>query len=94
MKDHQIIPEHTCPKCGYKSDCVSMAFSSGARMPVEDDLTMCLNCGQFCFFKKDLQLRLPTQEEKEWIMKQPWADQMQMSRAYIVAGEDLRNRDK
>jgi hypothetical protein len=89
-----MTPVHACPKCGYKSDCVSMAYYPGARMPVEGDITMCLNCGQFAYFKKDLQLRLPTEEEKQWILKQDWATEMQIVRSSIVSDRDLREKQR
>jgi len=92
--DHAMIPEHACPRCGYKSDCVSPAFGPKAHVPVEGDLTMCLNCGQFAYFTKELALRLPTEEEKRWIQKQEWATMMQVSRAYIVGDDDLTRKQR
>jgi hypothetical protein len=93
MKDHIKVREHACPKCGYKADCVSDPFNNkGFDPPSEGDLSMCLNCGGMFAFTKDLQLRLPTEEEKEWIQNQYGITLMQLARADVVGNRDLTKK--
>ncbi len=92
--DHRRIPEHSCPHCGYKSDCVSPPVGDECPMPEEDDLTMCLNCGKFSAFTKELQLRHLNEKEKQWIRDRPGLFQMQLARAHVVGTRDLREQQE
>lgn len=94
MDEHQDVPEHSCPKCGYKSDCVSIAFENETPIPRPGDLSLCLCCGAMNVFTKDLQLRLPNAKEQEWILNSPKITLAQLARANLVGDKIKQQREK
>lgn len=48
-----IIRSNDCPNCGYKSDAAT-CFDDDELTPVEGDLSICLNCGDFLQYGTDL----------------------------------------
>ncbi len=54
-----------CPWCGYDHDRVTSLL--GDHEPQENDATMCINCGRWCCFTADLELRKPDHVEAMWL---------------------------
>lgn len=54
--------KNKCPKCGAKLD---MAFGVRTDLkPSSGDFSLCIKCGELLVFGNDLELRLPTEQEK------------------------------
>lgn len=57
MKNYDL--PNTCPHCGYKVDAASPVNDERVS-PKSGDVTICIMCGSWSFFKEDMSLRSPT----------------------------------
>jgi NAD-dependent SIR2 family protein deacetylase len=87
-KDTITLPEFSCPKCGYKMDRTTGAFEDA--QPMEGDISMCLACGSPAIFRKDLTIRIPTEEEALDLAVNPEVIQFQITRAHVVGDKILK----
>ena len=80
MKTH-IIPLSKCPFCGNKKlDLAAPVTKDEA--PVPGDFTVCFKCGGLLLFDLDLQLRKPTEDEKQIALGIPQITEHQI----LIAG--------
>ncbi|HXI58323.1 MAG TPA: hypothetical protein VN903_15030 [Polyangia bacterium] len=56
-------PTWTCQVCGYAMDAASPVVGEGQHTPEEDDVSMCMNCGQL-HVRRAERWRLMTAVEK------------------------------
>lgn len=56
----------TCPGCGGTMDAIVGVTTD--KPPDPGDCTMCSGCGSLCMFKKDLDLRLLSEEEERVVL--------------------------
>jgi ribosomal protein S27AE len=56
-------PAWACPICGYAMDAASPVVGASQHTPKEDDVSMCMNCGQL-FMRHADRWRLMTALEK------------------------------
>lgn len=94
-KDHIMVEVHACPKCGYKMDCITAAFTNNTPNPRPGDYTICLCCGVILVFtNSEGGIRLPTPDEKEAIDKRGDITLLQLTRANVVGDRDLRRLER
>lgn len=67
MKEN-VIPEITCPTCGYKMD---RATSFEGATPHPDSVSICIRCSIPSMFDENMQLRNLTEEEAENVNNDP-----------------------
>lgn len=69
MNDDAIEMPTTCPHCGYHHDCATGLF--GADVPDDDDVSICIRCGQLCIFQRNASggMRKPTKQEKRELLR-------------------------
>lgn len=89
--DATRIPEGECPKCGYRIDATSEAYSYGGAKPRPGDISMCLSCGYASFFAEDLSRRVPNAKEALEISLNPEVMKAQIARSHLV-GDKLKKR--
>lgn len=66
------VPSSRCPYCKKSLDGARIACeTSQAERPNPGDYSMCINCGSFNVFGKDLRLRKPTEAETAEIGTDP-----------------------
>jgi hypothetical protein len=68
-RDDAVDFPSTCPHCGYDHDCATGLFS--ADVPDEGDVSICIRCGQLCWFQRSAPggLRKPTKKEKRELLR-------------------------
>lgn len=64
------VPDSPCPHCGIKFDGATSADLDGAQ-PSPGDLGICLGCGGWTRFDKDMVRQVPTEEEEKFIYADP-----------------------
>lgn len=55
LEKMKVLPESTCPICGYMFDAASHPIDENAT-PKPGDLSLCLKCGELMVFKADMTL--------------------------------------
>lgn len=63
-------PDQECPCCHYVMDAHS-PLDNGPATPGEGDISICLRCGSFLVFNKDLQLAVAQEKDLDEIKKYP-----------------------
>ena len=56
--------DDSCPACGYKVDTHAAPTDAESRGPIENDISICLSCGAWNKFDKDLNIIPFTEEDK------------------------------
>lgn len=60
------ISQTSCACCGHAIDATTRAMGQQAP-PSPGDVSFCVYCGGWSMFDEELGLRLPTEEESQWI---------------------------
>lgn len=85
-----MTPATLCLHCGYLLNKTANPFSDA--LPAEGDFTMCVGCGNFLVFGKDLKLRLPSSLEASEIEASPNA--RELKKAWKRNELERRTRDE
>lgn len=75
--------EKPCPFCNHMMDSTTGIGHDHA--PRSGDLTMCIECGEWCFFTDDLKLRKPIFSEYEEIVSNPSCARMRAAWIHMNA---------
>lgn len=78
-----------CPACGYVMDCVTVAEGEDA-IPRPGDISMCLSCGAFLNFDRDLYYQLANEQELKEDLSPGQMSIMLRARAFIRARGPIR----
>lgn len=75
-----------CPWCGeMQSEVSSVKPGKENRAPKPRDISLCLNCGEWSVFKKDLTRRKPTKREEGMIKRTEAAQVAEQAWLTVVA---------
>ena len=60
LKTSHVV-ENRCPHCNYQTDAASPVLVDCT--PSENDMSLCIECGEWSVFGPNLKLRVPTDDE-------------------------------
>lgn len=75
--DGSVAMEALCLHCGYHINAASGL--TGAATPEPEDVTVCLNCGNWMQFDENLSVRLPDDKAKAFIDSDPDCQRIQQT---------------
>ena len=82
------VPARHCPVCSTLLDAATDVEEQGNK-PKPDDLTICIGCGTFLLFDKNLKLYKPDKTDEELLAELPGQQRllmMQMKAAVFLLG--------
>lgn len=86
MGEERRVPEQTCPACRCRINSGRTVFGSTQRIPRENDLGLCYQCGAILMHDANLRLQIMSNEKWEKLPEHVKNETLRLQKIMTVSG--------